>query len=91
MIFPSFHLIIKQCHNQWRSSLFRTTVVINQRQLATIGAHKRDYKQQENNVLVQSQNNQTDIITFTQKGISIFLENNSVFLIIILYHSTTSC
>jgi hypothetical protein len=61
MILPSFHLLIKQCHNPWRSSLFRTFVVINQRQLST----KRQEKKQ---ILVQSQNNQIEITTFTKKG-----------------------
>jgi hypothetical protein len=70
MILPSFHLIIKQCHKQWRSTLFRSIVVINQRQLSTIGQQK---KQQENEILVQSQNNQTELTTFIQKGIEILL------------------
>jgi len=59
MILPSFHLIFKQC----RSSLFRSIVVINQRQqLSKIVQQKKDFKQQENDILIQS---------FTQKGIEI--------------------
>jgi hypothetical protein len=61
MILPSFHLFIKQCHNPWRLSLYRTIVVINQRQLST-------KRQDKNQGLVQSQNNQIEITTFTQKG-----------------------
>jgi len=61
MILPSFHLLIKQCHNPWRLSLFRTIVVINQRQLST-------KRQQNKQILVQSQNNHIEITTFTQKG-----------------------
>jgi hypothetical protein len=57
MILPSFHLIVKQ----WRSSLSRAIVVINQRQLATT-------KQQENEGLVHVQNNQISTVTFSQKG-----------------------
>jgi hypothetical protein len=64
MILPSFHLISKQ----WRSSLFRTIVVIHQRQLTTLGQEKKVFKQQENEVLIQSQNNQMEITTLTQKG-----------------------
>jgi hypothetical protein len=68
MISPSFHLIFKQFRS---SSLFRSIVVINQRQLSKIVQHKKDFKQQENDSLVQSQNNQIEITTFTQKGIEI--------------------
>jgi hypothetical protein len=64
MILPSFHLFIKQCHNPWRLSLYRTIVVINQRQLST-------KRQDKNQGLVQSQNNQIEIATFTQKGTEI--------------------
>jgi hypothetical protein len=64
MILPSFHLFIKQCHNPWRLSLYRTIVVINQRQLST-------KRQDKNQGLVQSQNNQIEIATFTQKGTDI--------------------
>jgi hypothetical protein len=64
MILPSFHFISKQ----WRSSLFRTIVVIHQRQLTTLGQEKKVFKQQENEVLIQSQNNQMEITTLTQKG-----------------------
>ena len=69
MILPSFHLIFKQYHNHWRSSLFRKIVVINQRQLSIKQQYKNDSKQQENKILVKSSNNQIEIITFTQKGI----------------------
>jgi hypothetical protein len=60
MILPSFHLIIKQC----RSSLFRTIVI---RQLSTTN----DLKQQENKTFSQSQTNQIELTTFTQKGTEI--------------------
>ncbi|CAF1475614.1 unnamed protein product [Adineta steineri] len=68
MIFPSFHLVIKQCHNQWRSLLFRRISIINQRQLSTTNDYRKDSKQQGNNILVQSQNNQIDITAFTHKA-----------------------
>ncbi|CAF3089344.1 unnamed protein product [Rotaria sp. Silwood2] len=68
MTFPSFYLIIKQCHNQWRSSLFRTIIVINQRQLSTIGNEKKDSQRQEKEILVQSQYNQIQVTKFTQKA-----------------------
>ncbi|CAF4290166.1 unnamed protein product [Rotaria sp. Silwood2] len=63
-------LIIKQCHNQWRSSLFRTVVVINQRQLATTaGKEKKASKSQENQTLVQSTtDNQIEVATFKEKA-----------------------
>jgi hypothetical protein len=69
MIFPSVHLIFKQCHNQWRSSLFRTIVVINRRQLATTGKQKQDSKVPKNDTLVQSTtDNQIEVATFKEKG-----------------------
>ncbi|CAF1542210.1 unnamed protein product [Rotaria magnacalcarata] len=68
MISPSFHLVIKQCHKQWRSSLFRTIVVIHQRQLSTIEHEKQDSKKQDNDGLVQSQNSQIQKAKFTQKA-----------------------
>jgi hypothetical protein len=69
MILPSVHLIVKQCHNQWRSLLFRTIVVINRRQLATAGQSKKTSKTQENDSLVQSTtDNQVEVATFTEKG-----------------------
>ncbi|CAF3526325.1 unnamed protein product [Rotaria sp. Silwood1] len=67
MTLSSFHLIIKQCFNQWRTLSFRTFVVINQRQLSTIENENKDSKRQEKEILVQSQNNQIQITTFTQK------------------------
>ncbi|CAF1052149.1 unnamed protein product [Rotaria sordida] len=72
MISPSFHLLIKHCcHNQWRSLLFRTIIVINQRQLSTIENEKKDSQKQEKEILVQSQNNLIQINTFTQKDLFI--------------------
>jgi UTP:GlnB (protein PII) uridylyltransferase len=69
MIIPSVNLILKQCHNQWRSSLFRTIVVINRRQLATKGQQKKDSKSQKNDTLVQSTtDNQIEVATFKEKG-----------------------
>jgi hypothetical protein len=69
MIIPSVNLILKQCHNQWRSSVFRTIVVINQRQLATKGQQKNNSKLQDNDTLVQSTtNNQIEVATFKEKG-----------------------
>ncbi|UJR22080.1 hypothetical protein I4U23_025146 [Adineta vaga] len=65
MNFYPFHLVTKQ----WRSSLFRRISIINPRQLSTItNKQKKDIKQQDIDSLVQSQTNQTDIITFTQKA-----------------------
>lgn len=69
MILSTFHLVFKQC----RSSLFRSIVVLNQRQLSIIEQQRKDFRQQDNDSLVQSQNNQIEIITFTQKGIDIDL------------------
>jgi hypothetical protein len=60
MILSSFHLIFKQ----FRSSLFRSIVVINHRQLSIIEQQKKD-----NEILIQSQNNHIEITPFTQKGI----------------------
>ncbi|CAF3694962.1 unnamed protein product [Rotaria socialis] len=68
MISPSFHLVIKQCHKQWRSPLFRTIVVIHQRQLSTIEHEKQDSKKQDNDGLAQSQNSQIQKVKFTQKA-----------------------
>ena len=64
MILPSFHLLIKQ----YRSSLFRTIV---RRQLANLDIQKKNVKQQENDILLQSQTQQIEIATFTQKGTKI--------------------
>ncbi|CAF4579793.1 unnamed protein product [Rotaria socialis] len=72
MISPSFHLVIKQCHKQWRSPLFRTIVVIHQRQLSTIEHEKQDSKKQDNDGLAQSQNSQIQKVKFTQKGITVY-------------------
>lgn len=66
MNLSSFHLIIKNC----RSSLFRSIVLTNQRQLSII---EKDSKKKENDVPVQSQNNnQIQTLTFIQKGIKNF-------------------
>jgi hypothetical protein len=73
MIVPSVHFIVKQCHNQWRSLLFRTIVVINRRQLATKVQQKKDSTRKENDSLVQSTtNNQIEVATFKEKGETIF-------------------
>jgi hypothetical protein len=73
MIVPSVHFIVKQCHNQWRSLLFRTIVVINRRQLATKVQQKKDSTRKENESLVQSTtNNQIEVATFKEKGETIF-------------------
>ena len=61
MISPSFHLLMKQC----RSPVFR---MIAFRSFTTLDKQKKDLKQQENEVLVQSSNNQIEVNTFTQKG-----------------------
>ena len=61
MILPSFHLLMKHC----RSSLFRTIII---RQFSTIESVKKEWKQQENEVLLHSSNEQIEINTFTQKG-----------------------
>ncbi|CAF1053515.1 unnamed protein product [Adineta steineri] len=69
MILPSIHFAAKQCHNQWRSSLFRTIVVIHKRQLATSGQSKKKTKTQENESLVQSTtNDQIEVATFKEKA-----------------------
>ncbi len=69
MIVPSIHFIVKQCHTQWRSSLFRTIFIINRRQLATKVEQKKDSKSKENDTLVQSTtNNQIEVATFKEKG-----------------------
>ncbi|CAF1328179.1 unnamed protein product [Rotaria sordida] len=61
-------LIIKQYHNQCRSSLFRTIVFINRRQLAT-GQEKKTSKSQANQTLVQSTiDNQIEVATFKEKA-----------------------
>ncbi|CAF3607747.1 unnamed protein product [Rotaria sordida] len=61
-------LIIKQYHNQCRSSLFRTIVFINRRQLAT-GQEKKTSKSQKNQTLVQSTtDNQIEVATFKEKA-----------------------
>lgn len=79
MFLSTFHLIFKQC----RSSLFRSIVVINQRQLSINEQHKKDFHKQENDILIQSQNSQIEIMTFTQKGRKkndSFEKQNSLFL-----------
>ena len=69
MILPSIHFVAKQCQSQWRSSLFRTIVVIHQRQLATARQPKKDSKTQDHDSLVQSTtNNQIEVATFKEKG-----------------------
>ena len=65
MNFYPFHLVTKQC----RSSLLRRIIIVNPRLLSTITTRqKKDPKQQENNTLTQSPTNQTELISFTQKG-----------------------
>jgi len=73
MILPSIHFVAKQ----WRSSLFRTIVIINRRQLATSGQQQKTSKSQENDSLVQSTtNNQIEVATFKEKGNKYFLRKN---------------
>lgn len=68
MIVPSVHFLVKQCHNQWRSSLFRTFVIINQRQLATKAQQKKN-SDSKNDTLVQSTtDSQIEVATFKEKG-----------------------
>ena len=65
MNFYPFHLVTKQC----RSSLLRRIIIVNPRLLSTIVTRqKKDPKQQENDTLAQSSTNQTELISFTQKG-----------------------
>jgi hypothetical protein len=87
MILPSIHFVAKQ----WRSSLFRTIVIINRRQLATSGQQqKQTSKSQENDSLVQSTtNNQIEVATFKEKGSKYFLRK--ILYIIIVDYSSTSC
>jgi hypothetical protein len=86
MILPSIHFVAKQ----WRSSLFRTIVIINRRQLATSGQQKKTSKSQENDSLVQSTtNNQIEVATFKEKGSKYFLRK--ILYIIIVDYSSTSC
>lgn len=66
---PSLHLFIKNCHKPWRSPLFRSIVVINQRQFSSVEHENKDSKRKDNEILPQSQNNHIQIATFTQKGI----------------------
>jgi len=68
LIPPSVYLIVKQCHNQWRSTLFRTIVVINRRQLATTGKHKKDSKSQNDSLVQSTTNNQIEVATFKEKA-----------------------
>jgi hypothetical protein len=90
MILPSIHFVAKQCHNHWRSSLFRTIVIINRRQLATSGQQKKTSKSQENDSLVQSTtNNQIEVATFKEKGNKDFLRE--ILYIKIIDYSSTSC
>jgi hypothetical protein len=75
MILPSVQLMVRQCHHQWRSSLFRTIVMINRRQLATVGQEKKASRKNENDILVQSTTeNQVEVATFKEKG-RYFIEN----------------
>jgi hypothetical protein len=87
MIFRSFHLIAKQCHQQWHSSLFRTIVVIQQRQLATTGQNKKNSKQEKNDVIIQPTSNQVEVGKFKEKGKNM---SEEIFCITILYYSSTS-
>ena len=88
MILPSVQFLIKRCHKQWRSSLFRTIIVVNRRQLTT-GQQKSNSKSQDNHNLVESQaNNQIEVATFKEKGRTISCE---IFPIRSLTHSPTSC
>lgn len=72
MITPSVHFLVKQCHSPWRSSVFRTFMLIHRRQLATAskGQQKKDSSKKDNDSLVQSTTteNQVEIATFKEKG-----------------------
>ncbi|CAF0736898.1 unnamed protein product [Adineta ricciae] len=69
MILPSICFVAKQCQHQWRSPLFRSVLVINQRRLATSTKQKKDSKKHDNNVVVQSTTeNQIEVATFKEKA-----------------------
>lgn len=78
MIIPSVHLIAKQCHSSWRSTLLRTIMITHRRQVATAGQRKKD-----NESLVQSTSteNQVEIATFKEKG-----DRFDVFQVVYLCH-----
>lgn len=61
MISSTFHLLIKQC----RSPVFR---IIAFRSFTSLDKQKKDFKQQENELLIQSSNNPIEVNTFLQKG-----------------------
>ncbi|CAF3669716.1 unnamed protein product [Rotaria socialis] len=70
MILPSVHFIVKQFHSQWRSSLFRSIAVINQRNLATSAQENKTSKSKQHNTLVESKTADThgEVATFTEKA-----------------------
>ncbi|CAF4373027.1 unnamed protein product [Rotaria socialis] len=64
------HFIVKQFHSQWRSSLFRSIAVINQRNLATSAQENKTSKSKQHNTLVESKTADThgEVATFTEKA-----------------------
>ena len=67
MILPSCHCIVKQCHSQWRTALFRAVTVYHRRHLATAGPEKKKNKS-DNDIVIQSSDNQIEVATFKEKG-----------------------